>query len=46
MHGALRDSPGLGNRLTFAIDIDQTDLPPILRQLENVCSTYPVIGKQ
>ena len=40
------DNPGIGNRLTFEIDFDQTDVPSILRQLDACCSAYPVIGKR
>ncbi len=38
------DLPGTGNRLTFAIDFDQTDLPEILRGLAAIISAFPVIG--
>jgi len=39
------DRPGLGNRLTFGLDFDQTELPEILRGLDAVCAAFPVVGK-
>jgi hypothetical protein len=38
------DSPGTGNRLAFAIALDQTDLPAIVRDLDAVCQEAPVVG--
>lgn len=38
------DSPGIGNRLHFALDFDQTDLPPLPRELDVVCRAFPVVG--
>lgn len=40
------DQPGVGNRLTFGIDFDQTELPDILRGLDAICTAVPVIGKR
>jgi hypothetical protein len=39
------DQPGMGNRLSFKIDFDQTELPDILCGLDAVCEAFPVIGK-
>jgi hypothetical protein len=38
------DHPGTGNRLAFAIDFDQTELPTIVRALDAICEAMPVIG--
>jgi hypothetical protein len=38
------DQPGMGNRLAFAIDFDQTELPDMLRGLDAICEAFPVIG--
>lgn len=38
------DRPGLGNRLTFAIDFDQTELPAMIRGLDAICEAVPVVG--
>jgi len=40
------DQPGVGNRLTFAVDIDQTELPRILRALDAICDEFPLVGKR
>lgn len=29
----------------FELNVDQTEVPPLLRQLEDVLSRYPVVGK-
>jgi hypothetical protein len=39
------DQPGIGNRLTFGLDFDQTELPEILRGLDAICTAFPVVGK-
>jgi hypothetical protein len=39
------DQPGIGNRLTFGLDFDQTELPDILRGLDATCAAFPVVGK-
>jgi hypothetical protein len=39
------DEPGIGNRLTFGLDFDQTELPEILRGLDAICVAFPVVGK-
>ena len=45
VEGDVTDSPGIGNRLTFAIDgLDQTYLPPAIAALREIESRYPVIG--
>ena len=38
------DKAGIGNKLEFEIDFDQTHIPKILNQLENINDKYPVIG--
>jgi hypothetical protein len=38
------DMPGNGNRLTFGIDFDQTDLPEMLRGLDDFTKSFPVVG--
>jgi len=38
------DMPGTGNRLTFGIDFDQTDLPEILGGLNAITKAFPVVG--
>ena len=38
------DRPGTGNKLTFSVDFDQTDLPAILAGLDAVCEAFPVRG--
>ncbi len=39
------DQPGIGNRLTFGLDFDQTELPEIQRGLDAICAAFPVLGK-
>jgi hypothetical protein len=41
----LRDDPGMGNRLEFALAFDQTDLPPVLRDLDAIVAAFPVVGR-
>jgi hypothetical protein len=43
--GEARDEAGMGNELQFALAMDQTELSPLLRQLEDVVTRYPVVGK-
>jgi hypothetical protein len=43
--GEARDEAGTGNQLSFELSMDQTDLVPLLRQLEAVLERYPVVGK-
>ena len=38
------DEPGIGNRLTFTLSLDQTDLPEMLRSLDAICGAFPAIG--
>jgi hypothetical protein len=42
--GYVRDLPGTGNRLTFDFEIDQTELGPIVRDLEAILGEFPVKG--
>jgi len=43
--GEARDEAGIGNQLRFELSLDQTELPPLLRKLDDVVSRYPVVGK-
>jgi hypothetical protein len=43
--GYARDMAGTGNRLTFEFEIDQTELAPIVRDLEAILSEFPVRGE-
>ncbi|MEO7111931.1 MAG: hypothetical protein ABI183_15920 [Polyangiaceae bacterium] len=36
------DSPGMGNRLTFNVSFDQTELAAIIRALDAICAAFPV----
>jgi hypothetical protein len=38
------EQPGLGNRLTFKIDFDQTELPAIVQGLDAICEAVPIVG--
>jgi hypothetical protein len=40
------DEPGTGNRLAFEISFDQTDLPPLIRDLEAICRAFPIRGER
>ena len=39
-----KDDPGIGNTLTFSLDLDQSFLPAILQQLAEITTLYPVLG--
>ena len=39
------DQAGVGNRLIFSLDFDQTEIPEMLKGLDAVAREYPVIGK-
>lgn len=39
------DKPGTGNTLEFELNFDQTSIPEILQQLDNISTKYPVLGK-
>jgi len=39
-----RDQPGVGNKLTFELSFDQTELPAMLRDLEELARQFPVRG--
>ena len=41
----LCDDPGHGNTLECYLTMDQTFLPPLLRQLAKVLETYPVVHR-
>jgi hypothetical protein len=40
-----RDIPGTGNTLTFSLAFDQTDLPAIIRGLDDILRAFPVKGE-
>lgn len=40
----LRDEPGMGNKLEFALGFDQTYIPNILNGLTQVSQTFPIVG--
>jgi hypothetical protein len=40
-----RDQPGMGNRLLFDLAFDQTELPALLRDLDELTRAFPVRGK-
>jgi hypothetical protein len=42
--GAIRDQPGVGNTLQFTFSLDQTYLPSILDQLEEIDREFPILG--
>ncbi|MGB8646164.1 MAG: hypothetical protein WCF84_13070 [Anaerolineae bacterium] len=45
LHGVAMDRPGDGNRLTFeSRRLDQSWLPGIIKQLDNIVAQYPVKG--
>ena len=39
-----RDEAGIGNSLEFRLQFDQTEIPAILTQLEDIVTHYPVRG--
>jgi hypothetical protein len=43
-HCTARDAPGTGNTLTFSLDLDQSFLPAILHQLDEITALFPVLG--
>jgi hypothetical protein len=42
--GEAIDVAGIGNRLQFGFDIDQTSLPSICRSLDDLLAAFPVTG--
>jgi hypothetical protein len=42
--GEAIDAAGVGNRLKFVFDIDQTHLPPICESLGHLLAAFPVTG--
>ena len=38
------DRAGIGNRLSFELQFDQTDIPSILAGLDSIIESFPVIG--
>ena len=41
---SVMDDAGIGNKLDFEINFDQTIIPEMVRQLEIVAETFPVTG--
>jgi hypothetical protein len=39
------DKAGIGNRLSFSLNFDQTEIPIILSGLESVMKEFPVVGR-
>ncbi len=44
VRGHARDEAGIGNVLTFDLELDQTDLPTLLRSLDEALEAFPVRG--
>lgn len=42
LEGELRDRPGVGNRLNFTLQFDQTQLKESISQLEQIVSAFPI----
>ena len=42
LKGDAWDQPGIGNRLAFGLDLDQTHLAKVLRELDAVIERFPV----
>ena len=42
----VRDSPGTGNSLEFELEFDQTYIPEMINQLENITRTFPTSATQ
>lgn len=42
--GEALDQPGIGNKLAFAFAFDQTSLAPVLRELDEITSSFPIRG--
>jgi hypothetical protein len=40
----VRDQPGIGSRLLFSLDLDQSFIPTIVAALDDVMRTYPSVG--
>jgi hypothetical protein len=40
------DEPGTGNQLEIRMGFDQTYIPDLLRQLDNIISEYPIQGTE
>jgi hypothetical protein len=45
VRGSLKDEAGTGNELTFELVMDQTFLPTILSELDDVDAEFPVVGE-
>jgi hypothetical protein len=42
--GQATDMAGIGNRLNFSLEIDQTHLPAIIAALSSILQKFPVVG--
>ena len=45
VRGVLMDQAGMGNRLNFGLELDQSFVPPALGELARVRETYPLRGR-
>ena len=41
---SVMDDAGMGNKLDFEINFDQTIIPEMVRQLNNITKTFPISG--
>jgi hypothetical protein len=44
LKGQARDDAGIGNLLRFHLELDRTQLSPLIAQLEAILVAYPVAG--
>jgi hypothetical protein len=40
----MRDQPGMGSRLFFTLDLDQSFIPTMVAALDDVIRSYPLVG--
>jgi hypothetical protein len=40
----VRDQPGMGSRLLFTLDLDQSFIPTMVAALDDVIRSYPLVG--
>jgi hypothetical protein len=46
VRGTIKDEAGTGNELIFELSMDQTFLPAILSELDDLDLEFPVVGEQ
>jgi hypothetical protein len=44
--GTVMDDPGIGNRLNFTLDLDQSYLPQLISDLDHLIEVFPPIGRR